>query len=573
MSWPPRPLKFRRASLAFVLIAGGWFGTPSAGAVFVQDLTPALHQTLESCIAEQLPNSGSQLFSIRCGSLKLYGIATVRNENGTKVCIFGPVVAPSEGEQLATLPDSWRTFPFAQIRLERIGSPDAGVEGGRAAPRDSWVVEVPRNLQVLIAQGDCTVGRYEADPEADGSRAQARVSYVQFDEIASVHRRALQGWELAARVRDLRVAAADESLDEDARRVLDAARTAAEDKARAWLRRGVCLPPPYALALIAWIEEMDARQYVHRALGEVKAADRVTATIRAHAQAIGANGLLQLLGERVPAEQDGATSLCLHRCWVSDASEVNAIGTREHSAQQRFVADLRSALSRESDCGKEVVEVAGRSLDRLLGTLPPSSRFDERIKGIAIAELSRFCGATLDQHMLHVTAMTIALKVYTASWSEEVKRYPELANRLAEWHETLRREVASTLESPAYASALPEEDMQVVLMLALERIESVMNDEIGYFTALPPSTALQQQLLERYREFAASRGISGRESTEANRRSVAYRVTSDLFECLYEGTALQAMRPGDPGGYPQPFEFAPKSFQLRGQRMSWSIGP
>jgi hypothetical protein len=175
--------------------------------------------------------------------------------------------------------------------------------------------------------------------------------------------------------------------------------------------------------------------------------------------------------------------------------------------------------------------------------------------------------------MLHVTAMTIALKVYAASWSEEVKRYPELANRLAEWHETLRREVASTLESPAYASALPEEDMQVVLMLALERIESVMNDEIGYFTAFPPSAALQQQLLERYREFAASRGISGRESTEAIRRSVAYRVTSDLFECLYEGTALQAMRPGDPGGYPQPFEFAPKSFQLQGQRMSWSIGP
>ena len=570
---PLRRRTLTRASLAGALLAGLIVSESTTRTTFADEPPQGAGQTLDSRIVEQLPRSGSAALSIRCGDLKFYGIATVRNEKGTKVCVFGPVVSPSEGERLAELPDQWRMFPFARIRLERAEAAPGGGVLQTAAPHESWLIEVPESIVGLIASGDCTVGRYEPDLEADGTRPQGFSSYKGFDEIAAVHRRAVQGWGLAGRVRELRIAAAEASLDEETRRLLDAERSAVEGEAQAWLRGGVCLPPPYALGLVAWIEEMDARQYLHRSVGQVKAADRVVATIRGQAQGVGANGLLQLLAERVPPGQDGATSLCLHRCWVSDASEVNAIGTREHSAQKRFVAELRDTLSRDSDCGKAAVEVEGYWFDRLLGALPPGARFDDRIKTIATAELAAHCGADRSRPALRIVAMTVSLKVFTACWTEALESYPELKERLAAWHDTLRREIVAMLESPGYASALPPEDMQQVTLLALQRLESVFNDGIGYFTAFPPSEAMQQKVLARFREFAGSRGFAVSEPTNGIRTKIAHQVTNDLLECLYEVTALQATHREDPDAYPRPFEFGPKAFKLWGQEMNWSVGP
>jgi hypothetical protein len=562
-----------RHALKYGLVAG----SALARVAFAVESQHVSDSKLDGCIAEQLPSSGSRMISLRCGDLKLYGVATMRSENGTKVCMFGPIVAPSEGDQLAAVPASWRAFPFARLRLERAeassGGADPVVQTVQHAAQDSWLIEVPEILSGLIVDGNCTVGRLEPDVASDGSRPQGTVSFTGFDQLASVHERAIDGWQLGSRIRRLKDALADESIGDEARRELEGARAAADRAARAWLRPGARLPPPYAFEVVAWIEEMDARQYLHRALGEVKAADRAVDTIRAHARAIGANGIVELLAERVPAGQGEATSLCLHRCWISDASEVVAISTRAFENQRRFVADLRSAISRESECGRDLVEVAGRSLDRLLGTLPPASRLDERIKGIAVSELADQCGADLDRSGLHGIAMTIALKVYTACWSEEIERYPELANRLAEWRDTLRQEILSVLESPAYASALPPEDMPQVAVLAIERLESAFNDGVGYFTAFPPSLDFQRQLLAQHRAFASNRAMTGRESSDANRRRVANQVTSDLLECLYEGTAMKAARREDLDAYPRPFEFGPKSFRVWGHRLRWSIGP
>jgi len=115
--------------------------------------------------------------------------------------------------------------------------------------------------------------------------------------------------------------------------------------------------------------------------------------------------------------------------------------------------------------------------------------------------------------------------------------------------------------------------MQQVTLLALQRLESVFNDGIGYFTAFPPSEAMQQKVLARFREFAGSRGFAVSEPTNGIRTKIAHQVTNDLLECLYEVTALQATHREDPDAYPRPFEFGPKAFKLWGQEMNWSVGP
>jgi len=80
-------------------------------------------------------------------------------------------------------------------------------------------------------------------------------------------------------------------------------------------------------------------------------------------------------------------------------------------------------------------------------------------------------------------------------------------------------------------------------------------------------------VLARFREFAGSRGFAASERTDGIHRRIAYQVTSDLLECLYEVTALQATHREDPDAYPRPFEFGPKAFKLWGQEMNWSVGP
>lgn len=568
----PRSRLLRRALLAGALAAVLIATAPVARADAAEGSPQDTRQTLDRCIADRLPPSGSEMLSMRCGELKFCGVATVRIEHGTKTCLFGPIVSPSEGERLGALPEYWRSFPFARVRFERSEVASDGEIRDAAASDGSWVVEVPEWIVGLIAEGDCTVGRYDVDLEADGTRPPGFKTYTGFAEMASTHQRALEGWELAARVRSTRAASIAASADEAVRHALDEARVAAERASRAWLDRGTCLPPPYALLLIAWIEEMDARQYLYRALGEVKAADRVAESIYQHAQAIGANGLMQLVRERVPAAQDGPTSLCLHRCWVTDASEVRAVGTREYRMQKRFIADLRAAVSRESECGKQVVEAAGHWFDRLLGTLPPGSRFDPRLAAIVSDALGERCGKDRSERSLHAVAMTVSLKAYAACWSESIDRYPDISQRVEEWHETLRREIVAMLESPAWASALPPEDMPQVMVRALERLEGSLRDRDNYFMTFPPSPALQRQVIAEYRAFAGGRGFQGLDSSEANRGKVAARVTQDLLESLHEVTALNASKPGGADAYPRPFPFFPQSFKMWGQEMKWSVG-
>lgn len=553
-------------ALAWALAAPG---SALAYGQAVSQPPPAERLALDACVAEGIPVSRTTAFHLRCGAFKLVGIATWRTENGKRVCALGPVEAGVEPEHLAEFPESWRLLPFS--RLVPAGDSTGGARTDTAA--EVWTVEPIALIRALLEEGDCVVSRFEADLEADGSRPTEFVSYVGVAEVAAVHARAVAGWELAARVRIARERAADESLSEQERADGANARSAVEREAEAWLGRGISTPSPYAHAAVAWVEELDARQSLLRARGEIAAADRMVSTMLRHVRAIGAQGVAQLIVDRVPAGSSGAASLCLHRCWVTDAAELYAVATREHAAQKRFVRELRESISSASSCGKEAVEVGGRSIDELMGALPPGSRFDARMKAIVEAELALLCDGQHDRTTLHVIAMTIALKAYSAAWSDAIKSYPELEHRAAAWHDALRREVASALESPPYSTALAAADMQAVLVLALARLEEVFNDGSSYFTAFPPSADLQAQLLRRFREASARRTLTGPEPAEASQAAIAHQVTSDLLEALYEGVALQALPNLGSDAYPRPFDFGPKSFRLWGRRLEWAIGP
>lgn len=547
----------------------------TAGAVPPDEAPPALDQ----CVAQELPRAGSKVVSIRCGELKLYGVATVRTEGDETVCVFGPVVSPSEGDLLGSVSPLWRSLPFARLVLasgvERsVEAPGAAIVQGR-----SWHLDEAKAaedaLLASLAFGECVVGRAEADLEEDGSKPTGFVSFVGFDAIAASHERAVAGWRLTARLRAIESRSAATTLSDGERGELDAARVNAVRDAQTWLAREIRLPPPYGLDVVAWFEEMDASQCLQRALGEVRGADRVAATMAAHARALGAQGIAQLVSQRVPAGERVAASLCLHRCWITDASELTAVATGEHASQRRFVAALRAAIEREPDCGEKVVKEAGHFLDRLLGTLPPGARFDDRIRAIAAGELERLCAAELSVAELHAVSMTIALKAYTAEWAEAVDRYPELKHRTDAWHDALRRTLAELIESAEFASIHPAAEIQLVTAIALERLEVVLDDDTAYFAAFPPSVGLQRGLLDYIRAQGRDGSPPQLEPSEASRRSAAHWATYRLLEALYDVTAVQALGLDgqDAMPYPRPFSFGPRSFQAWGRETRWSVGP
>jgi hypothetical protein len=530
-------------------------------------------QFLEPRIVAALPRAGSNVVSIRVGDLRLYGIATVRVEGGETVCVFGPVVSPSEGELLAAVPPLWRDFPFARLALVPAQGSSGEVGGAALGHEASWRLADQGSLLASIPPGECAVGRVEPDLEEDGSRPTGTASYVGPEAMAASHERAVAGWRLTARLRAIESRLAETALSDGERGELDAVRAIAVREAQTWLDREIRLPPPYGLDVVAWFEEMDASQCLQRALGEVRGADRVAATMAEHARAIGAHGVARLVAERIPVGERSAASLCLHRCWITDASELTAVGTGEHAAQRRFVAELRSAIERDSDCGEKVVKEGGHLLDRLMGALPPGARFDDRIKTIVARELERLCEKDLGAKELHGLAMTIALKAYTAEWVKAVDRYAELKHRTDAWHDALRKALAELIESSAIATNHPVADVQAVIATALERLEIVLDDDTAYFAAFPPSADLQRGLLEYIRTHAADAALRSLEPSEASRRFAAHWATYRLLEALYDVTAVQALDAWGSTAYPKPFPFGPQSFRAWGVETRWSVGP
>ncbi|MBI1304116.1 MAG: hypothetical protein GC172_10055 [Phycisphaera sp.] len=544
-----------------------------AWAVPPDEAAPALGQ----CVAQELPRAVSKVVSTRCGELKLFGIATVRTEGDKTMCVFGPVVSPSEADLLGAVSPLWRSLPFARLVLASAEERSVEAPGAAIAQGRSWHLDEAKAaedaLLASLAFGECVVGRAEADLESDGSNPTGFVSFVGFDAIAASHERAVAGWRLTVRLRVIESRSAETTLSDGERGELDAARAIAVREAQAWLAREIRLPPAYGLDVVAWFEEMDASQCLQCALGEARGADRVAATMAEHARAIGAHGVARLVAERIPVGERSAASLCLHRCWITDASELTAVGTGEHAAQRRFVAELRSAIERDSDCGEKVVKEGGHFLDRLLGALPPGARFDDRIKTIVARELERLCEKDLGAKELHGLAMTIALKAYTAEWVKAVDRYAELKYRTDAWHDALRKALAELIESSALSTNHPVADVQAVIAIALERLEIVLDDDTAYFAAFPPSTDLQRGLLEYIRTHAADAALRSLEPSEASRRFAAHWATYRLLEALYDVTAVQALDAWGSTAYPKPFPFGPQSFRAWGVETRWSVGP
>jgi hypothetical protein len=137
----------------------------TAGAVPPDEAPPALDQ----CVAQELPRAGSKVVSIRCGELKLYGVATVRTEGDKTVCVFGPVVSPSQGDLLAEVSPLWRSLPFARLVLASAEERSVEAPGAAIAQGRSWHLDEAKAaedaLLASLAFGECVVGRAEADLE------------------------------------------------------------------------------------------------------------------------------------------------------------------------------------------------------------------------------------------------------------------------------------------------------------------------------------------------------------------------------------------------------------------------
>ncbi len=562
-------------------------------------------------IAAILSSGQSARVSLFHGESRLWAIVSRPTTKAGSTLRFGPIWVISAGG-LPPIDPELRMLPFAMLaesnargehdspREEDTPHEHAPLHGTRDGTHDGrhdWIVQ-PSIAAAFSATNPPQLSDATCPPPAELDDPSIKL-YLAWDDRTSarIHWHAVDGLRLARAI-------AEEAPIVDGIGMVDAPAKLEPDRARLhgmaieWLREPLPPMPACGSPLVAYVELVDARQSVMRALGQVGDADTLTAWIVGRLNRASMHTLAARVAERVPPATVGFGSYTFHPCWLADTGEITAAASRLWHQQTHFCADLLAEVRLIDPCDARLTDALKEQFEWLIGKLPDDARVDEAARNMLRERIRDFCeyippAMPVDPLIVKDFAMTIALAAWTVAWTADGAQDPSVEDARFAWQELIVAKVGEALLREPFLSELPAEERPILLEEITRVVAPLLDRRDEYLSAFAPSPTTSmmyakhlgwifagrkyQGIGDPYRKYekAIDEEALNDDSSELYlqaclqnaRRAVARELSSDALEALF----MACCEGGAEKDYPEPFRMRASSFHTRSDSLRWRI--